>query len=160
MLKSKLEPFYVAVDEARQIVGESPARIADVVLQEAFPRSYDATREEGCDGMLRDGVIRSITTYITKPSVIQRQRHFSDIAPDVLPLVEVLGKTSYLVPSDRGLDVDEDTKTIGFYVHVAELVHDLEALEAACDFLDMKVGQAKAEADKLRALLTYLQSNW
>lgn len=158
MLKSKLEAFYAAVDAGRSQVGESPSRIADAILHDVFPQSYDATRSEGCDDMLRTGVIKAITRYITKPIVSERQMHMNDFAPDVLPYVEVLGKTAYLVPSAEGSDEDDETKTIGFYVPIVDLVHDLGALEKACDFLDRKAGEVKAEANKLRALLTHLQS--
>jgi len=158
MLKSKLEHFYAAVNSARQEVGESPTRIADEVMRAAFPASYDATRTEGCDDMLRRGVIDAIKRYMTKPAAAERQMHMNDIAPDVLPLVEPLGKSAYLVPSPQGSEEDEETRTIGFYVPVADLVNDLAALEAACDFLDAKAGHVQAEANKLRALLRHLQA--
>lgn len=158
MLKSKLEHFYAAVEEARAVVGEVPARITDAVLQAAFPLSYDATRSEGCDDMLRRGVCEAVKRYIVKPPASERQLHFNDIDPDILPYVEVLGKSSYLVPSERGGEQDEETKTLGFYVPVTDLINDLEALEAACDFLAKKAGHVQAEHDKLRALLDYLRA--
>lgn len=157
MLKSKLAAFYAAVEEARQRVGESPARIADAVIADAFPASYEAGRKEGCDDMLRVGVIKAITRYITKPPSTERQMHMNEFAPDVLPFVEVLGRSSYLVPTEQGSDMDEDTRTVGFYVPVVDLVNDLEALEAACDFLDRKAREVSAEAENLRALLVHLQ---
>jgi hypothetical protein len=158
MLKSKLEHFYSAVDRARQRAGESPARIADAVIAEAFPLSYDATRGEGCDDMLRIGVIKAITRYITKPKAADRQAHFNDIEPSLMPLVEPLSKSAYLVPSAQGSEVDEDTRTIGFYIPVADLVRDIEALRAARDFLAMKAGHVQSEADKLSALLLHIEA--
>lgn len=158
MLKSKLEHFYAAVDMARQTVGESPAKIADEVIKTAFPHSYDSTREEGCDDMLRVGVIKAITRYITKPAASERQTHMNDIEPDLLPLVEPLSKTAYLVPSLEGSVVDEDTRTIGFYVPIADLIADLDALKSARDFLAEKAGHVQAEADKLSVLILHLES--
>lgn len=157
MLKSKLEHFYAAVEMARREVGDRPAMIADHVIHEAFPQSYSASMGEGCDDMLRRGVIAVITRYITKPPVAERQIHFNDIAPDALPLVEALSKSSYLVPSPRGAEMDEDTKTLGFYVPVSDLIQDLDALRAARDFLAMKAGHVQAEADKLSALIAHLE---
>ena len=158
MLKSKLEPFYAAVEEVRHVVGESPAMIADEVLHRAFPQSYEASRAEGCDDMLRRGAIDAIKRYITKPPASQRQTHFNDIAPDVLPFVEPLSKSSYLVPSAKGSEVDEETKTIGFYVPIADLVNDLDALRAARDFMATKTGHLQAETDKLSALIAHLEA--
>lgn len=158
MLKNKLERFYAAVDDARQAVGDSPARIADAILSECFPGSYGAAMAEGCDDMLRVGAIKAITRYITKPSHDERQLHMNDIDPDVLPYVEKLGKTAYLVPSDAGQERDEDTKTLGFYVPIADLISDLNALRAARDFLSMKAGHVQAEADKLSRLIHHLET--
>lgn len=157
MLKTKLETFYRAVERARHVVGESPAKIADAVLGEAFPQSYDATRSEGCDDMLRVGVVAVIKRYITKPPASERQTHFNDLAPDVLPYVEPLSRSSYLVPSEGGADQDEETKTLGFYVPITDLVNDPAALRAARDFMAGKTAHMKAETDKLTALLEYIQ---
>lgn len=158
MLKSKLEPFYAAIEDARQVVGESPARIADTVLHQAFPHSYDATRSEGCDDMLRRGAIEAIKRYITKPRANERQLHINDIDPDLLPLVEPLSRSSYLVPSSHGSEMDEETRTIGFYVPVADLVNDLDALTAARDFLSGKTRHLQSEVDKLSAIIAHLES--
>lgn len=158
MLKSKLEHFYQAVEQARAEVGESPARIADRVIFDAFPASYEATRGEGCDDMLRVGVIKAITRYITKPKAEERQGSFADIDPDLMPLVEPLSKSAYLVPSAHGAEQDEDTKTLGFYVPVADLVRDVEGLRAARDFLAMKAGHVQSEANKLSALIAHLEA--
>lgn len=157
MLKSKLEAFYCAVERARCVVGESPANIADAVLAEAFPQSYDATREEGCDDMLRVGVVAAIRRYVTKPPASERQSSFNDIAPDVLPYVEPLSRSSYLVPSEGGAEQDEETKTLGFYVPLTDLVNDPVALRAARDFMASKTAHMKAETDKLTALLEYIE---
>lgn len=158
MLKSKLEHFYQAVEQARSEVGESPARIADRVMPMALPASYEATRGEGCDDMLRVGVIKAITRYITKPVAAERQGHFNEIEPDLLPLVEPLSKSAYLVPSAQGADMDEDTRTLGFYVPVADLIRDLDGLRSARDFLAMKAGHVQSEANKLSALILHLES--
>lgn len=157
MLKGKLEEFYGLVEEARSVVGESPARIADYVIADSFPNSYDASLSEGCDDMLRDGVIKVVTRYITKPPKDKRQADFNDIAPDVLPYVETLNRTSFLVPSEKGAEMDEDTKTLGFYVPINDLVNDLDALRKAVAFMESKAAQVQAETDKLRLLLSYLE---
>lgn len=159
MLKSKLETFYAAVERARQNVGEAPARIADAVLADAFPASYEASQQEGCDDFLRRGAIEAIKRYITKPKAEDRQGHFNDIAEDLLPYVEPLGRSSYLVPSAEGSEQDEETRTLGFYVPVADLVQDINALRAARDFLASKADHVQREADKLSALISYLEAS-
>lgn len=157
MLKTKLEAFYALVEEARAVVGESPARIADYVTADSFPNSYDASLSEGCDDMLRGGVIEAVKRYIVKPKKDTRQMHMNDIEPDVLPYVETLNRTSFLVPSDKGAEMDEDTKTLGFYVPISDLVNDLDALRKAVSFMENKTAQVQSETDKLRLLLTYLE---
>lgn len=158
MLKSKLEAFYQAVEHARTTVGESPAKIADVVIPAALPQTYSASMAEGCDDMLRAGVIKQITRYITKPPMAERQGHFNEIAADLLPLIEPLSKSAYLVPSQHGADFDEDTRTLGFYVPIVDLVNDIVALRAARDFLSMKAGHVQSEADKLSAVILHIES--
>lgn len=158
MLKSKLEAFYSAVEDAKAVCGLSAPLIADHVIAAAFPNSYNATLGEGCDDMLRVGVIGAIKRYITKPSATDRQTHFNDIASDILPMVEPLNKAAYFVPSIGGADRDEDMKAAGYYVPVPELVTDLNALRAATAFMFSKSSQTREEAMKLDALLKFLES--
>lgn len=158
MLKNKLETFYIAVENARAVVGESPAKIADAILSEAFPAAYEASLNEGCDNMLRQGAIDVIKRYITKPCASERQASFNDVSADVMPYVEPLSRSSYLVPSLSGADQDEETKTLGFYVPITELVNDPVSLRAARDFMAGKTAHMKSETDKLTALLEYIES--
>lgn len=158
MLKNKLESFYACVERARAETGESPAKIADAVMAEAFPQSYDATRSEGCDDMLRRGVIESIKRYITKPTSDERQQSFNDIAEDIMPYVEPLSRSSYLVPSAKGSEIDDETRTLGFYVPVADLVNDPVALRAARDFMAQKTAHMESETQKLSDLLEYVEA--
>ena len=158
MLKSKLEAFYSAVEDAKAVCGLSAPLIADHVIAAAFPNSYNATMGEGCDDMLRVGVIGAIKRYITKPSANDRQTHFNDIASDILPMVEGLNKAAYFVPAIGGSDEDEEMKAFGFYVPVPELVNDLQALRAATAFMFSKSSQTREEAMKLNALLKFLES--
>lgn len=108
--------------------------------------------------MLRRGAIECIKRYITKPSKDARSMSFNDIEPDVMPYVEPLSRSSYLVPSLVGTDTDDETKTLGFYVPIADLVHDLDALRAARDFMAGKTTHMQRETDKLTALLSYLEA--
>jgi hypothetical protein len=143
MLKQVLAPFYELIDRSRQRVGDSAPKIADEVLAAAFPQTHNASELEGCDRMLRNGVINAVKAYIRKPPADERQRSFEDIAPQFMPLVENLGSTSYYVPSLHG----------GEYVGVGELIAKPELLEAAQKFMQLKAEENAEEARRLGELL-------
>lgn len=157
MLTTKLAAFYAAVDDARANVGDSPTRIADIIIADAFPSTHEASFYEGCDGMFRRGVVEAIKTYVTKPPADKRNGHFNDIAEDLMPLVEPLAKAAYLVPTPDGDDMDPDTRAIGFYMPIAELVRDLPSLIAARDHLATKRDQIGAEVAKLDRIIAHLE---
>jgi len=156
MLKDHRAHFYAAVDRIRLEVGDSAPKIADEAISLAFPKSYDMTREEGCDDLLRIGVINAVKTYIKKPGADERQKSFNDLEPDILPYVEPLRSTSFFVPSTYGEQEDMGVK--GVYVPINELVGSQDRLESACVFLEGKAKEVSAEAKRLRELLEHLRS--
>lgn len=139
MLKDTLVEFYSLVNEARLMVGESPARITDEVIERAFPKTVAEAQFEGCDKMLRNGVLDAVKLYIRKPPADDRQHHMNEIEPEFLPLVERLGSTSYFVPMPNG----------GEYMAVSDLLHNREAFDAARKYTRLKGIETIAEADKL-----------
>lgn len=146
MLKAKLQHFYELVESARDDVGESAPKIADKVIKTAFPRTMAEADIEGCEGMLRTGVIQAVTRYIRKLRTDARQRTFNDIAPDVMPFVEKLASASYYVPGDAE------------YVGLPDLCFDLERLDQARRYMRQKGLEVLSEATRLDELYEYLAS--
>lgn len=142
MLKQVLLPFYELINEARQRVGDSAPKIADAIIEQAFPETITAAEIEGCDRMLRSGVIDAIKTYIRKPPADDRQRTFEDIDPKFMPLVSRLQSTSYFVPSAYG----------GEYVGVPDLIARPSLLKAAMEFMALKGRECLEEAQRMGEL--------
>lgn len=142
MLKETLSHFYALADEARSKFGGDAPKVTDAIIDAAFPETVAASMAEGCDRMLRDGVMKAVKSYIRKPKKDSRQRTFEDIAPELLPLVEPLGSVAYFVPGVTG----------GEYVSVPDLCHDKDAMDAARKYMRLKGEETLSEADKLDQL--------
>lgn len=142
MLKLVLMPFYEAIDEARAHVGDNAPRIADTIISRTFPESFEASEREGCDRMLRSGVINAVKRYIRKPPAEDRQRSLADIDPDFLPIADRLNSGSYFTPTIDG----------GEYKTIVDLIADPKKLDAARKFLRQKGIENINEADVLDEL--------
>lgn len=143
MLKVILLPFYEKIDEARQRVGDVPARIADEVIEKAFPSTFFNAELEGCDRMLRLGVIEAVKDYIRKPPACERQRHMDEISPDFGKIAERLKSDSYWVPGLNGT---------GEQVQIKDLVAKPVLLDAARKFMRQKGQECFEEAQVLDEL--------
>lgn len=139
MLKAVLADFYALADQARAKFGDNAPRVTDDIIERAFPETFAASMQEGCDRMFRDGVKDAVAKFIRKPSVDDRQRSFDDIAPELPPLAQELGSVAYFVP---GLDGGE-------YIGVPDLCHDLPKLNAARAFMRQKGDECLREAKRL-----------
>lgn len=142
MLKETLSHFYVLIDEAVEKVGNNAGRITDEVMERAFPETYGTALTEGCDLMLRDGVLTAVKSYIRKPGKDTRQRTFEDVHPDLMPHVKKLGAVAYFVPRLNG----------GEHVSVPDLLAHIEDLDAARRFMRLKGEETLHEADLLDEL--------
>lgn len=142
MLTDKLRPFYDAVNAAIAEVGKSASKIADRVIQEAFPETAEAAEREGADKMLRQGVIARVTSILTKGGDDPSQSDFAEIADDFMPIVERLHSHSHYVPLP---DVQE-------YVHISLLIQNPDWLDAARKFKRQKGEETLAEAKVLDEL--------
>lgn len=142
MLKQALWEFYALVDQARQEVGDNAGRIADEVMERAFPETVGAAVHEGCDLMLRIGVLNAVKSYIRKPGADTRQRTFEDVHPDLMPHVKKLGAVAYFVPRLNG----------GEHVNVPDLIARPADLDAARKFMRLKGEETLHEADLLDEL--------
>lgn len=135
MLNEKLRPFYDAVNVAIGSVGKNATKIADQVIQDAFPETSEAADREGADRMLRDGVIKHLRKMLANGPI--NQADFSDISPDFKRYVDRLHSHSHYVPI-----TDE-------YEHVSRLIGNLEWLDSARKFKRMKGEETLAEAAAL-----------
>lgn len=148
MLKETLSHFYVMVDEARAKVGDNAGRITDEVMERAFPETVGAALQEGCDLMLREGVLNAVKDYIRKPGKDTRQRTFEDVHPDLMPHVKKLGAVAYYVPRLNG----------GEHVSVPDLIASPTDLDAARKFMRLKGEETLHEADLLDELYEAVRS--
>lgn len=142
MLKETLSHFYALVDQAEAEVGKNAGRITDEVIELAFPETLEAAWQEGCDVMLREGVLSAVKAYIKKPPADDRQRSFADIHPDLLPHAKKLSNAAYWVPRTDG----------GEHVRVPDLIANLADLDAARKFQRLKGEETLHEADLLDEL--------
>lgn len=143
MLTDKSRLFYDYVNNAIGDVGKNAARIADRVINEAFPDTAKSAEREGADRMLRVGVIAKITSMLTKGGgASPSQQDFSEISDEFMPIVDRLHSHSHYVPLP---DIQE-------YVHVSLLIENPEWLDAARKFKRQKAEETAAEADVLDEL--------
>lgn len=110
MLTDKLRLFYETVNAVVAEVGKNASRIADRVIEDAFPETASVAEREGADKMLRIGVITKVKSILTKTDA-DGQHDFSAIAEDFMPIVEKLHSHSHYVPLP---DVQE-------YIHIGTL---------------------------------------
>ena len=139
MLKAVLADFYALADQARAKFGDNAPKVTDDIIAAAFPETFAASMDEGCDRMFRDGVKEAVAKYIRKPAADTRQRTFDDIAPHLLPFAEKLGSVAYYVPTPTG----------GEYVSVPDLCADISLLDAARKFTRQKGEETLREAKRL-----------
>ena len=139
MLKAVLAHFYELADQARAKFGDNAPKVTNDIIDRAFPGTMAAAHEEGCDRMFREGVKNAVQKYIRKPGIDTRNRTFSDIDPDFLPLVQELGSVAYYVPSVDG----------GEYVGVPDLCANPEQLNGARLFMRQKGEECLREAKRL-----------
>ncbi|MGR1582438.1 hypothetical protein ACSSNL_13350 [Thalassobius sp. S69A] len=142
MLKATLLPFYELIDDARQKVGDVPGLITDEVIEKAFPTTVVSAELEGCDRMLRLGVLGAVKAYIRKPDADTRQRTFEDVHPDLIPHIKKLGAVAYFVPRLDG----------GEHVSVPDLIAEPRDLDAARKFMRLKGEETLHEATLLDEL--------
>ena len=135
MLKETLSHFYVLIDHAREKVGTNPGRIADEIMDRAFPETVGAALSEGCE-------LKAVKSYIRKPGKDTRQRTFEDVHPDLMPHVKKLGAVAYYVPRLDG----------GEHVSVPDLIAKPADLDAARKFMRLKGEETLHEADLLDEL--------
>ena len=144
MLKAKLSDFYEMVEHARSICGESAPLVTDAIIATAFPETVEAADREGCDKMLRNGVLEAVKKRLRTPKASDLQRSIFEIHPEILPYVEPLQSGAYYVPG------------CAEYCDIAELCEDLVKLDAARKFTRQKGEETLAEAKRLDDLFAFL----
>jgi len=119
-----------------------PTQIADYLLRENYPRSDLQTKMDGINPYLREGVARAIKDVIRNSTQFQDddQFAFSDIHPNLMPIVQELHSNRYYV---------EELKD---YVSVAKLIAYPAYLDSARKYMRKKAVETGKEADVLDKL--------
>lgn len=142
MLTDKLQAFYQAVHTAMMDVGNSAPRIADRVINDAFPDTSKAAEREGADKMLRDGIIIFVSKYLKRSAntPIIGQGDFAEISDQFRDIVKKLSNPSHYVP------------TLQQHMPVGFLIANPDLLDEARKYKRQKGLETLAEADALDEL--------
>lgn len=140
MLKTRAPNFAEQVWIAASVVGRSPPKIVDHILDKFFPVTVSAAEDEGALPMLRKGCIVEAKRVLRSAASDDAQHDFDRIDPAFQPLVQKLRRPSYHVES-----LDEE-------VVVAELISNPAHLNEARRFMRRKGEECIAEAERLDEL--------
>lgn len=132
--------FAASVWEIASRLGRNAPRIADDLMEDAFPRTCERAREEGAARMLRTGVIAEVKHVLRTSADVAGQCDFAGICASFAPLVRDLRSKSYFVESAEE------------YVAVPDLIAAPDLLDDARRFMRRKGIECLAEADRLDAL--------
>ncbi|MGR3593070.1 MAG: hypothetical protein ACU0B9_07145 [Limimaricola soesokkakensis] len=120
--------------------GNNAPRIADDMMEQAFPGTCVQAREEGALRMLRTGIITEVKRILRNQDDGLGQADFSEISETFAPLVRALRSKTYFVESAQE------------YVGLPELIAEPDLLDDARRFMRRKGIECLAEADRLDAL--------
>lgn len=141
MLKRRTSDFAMLVFEAASRLGNSATRIADEIIEVAFPRTVEESQHEGAYKLLRKGVITEVKRTLNHVPHEGGQLDFlADIDPVFTEIVGKLKRSKYFVEA-----VDE-------YVPIEQLVKDPELLDDARKLMRRKGNECLAEAGILDEL--------
>ncbi len=140
MLDSQAAGFAERVWEVASQLGSNAPKIADDMMEAAFPLTCTQARQEGAMRMLRTGIITEVKRILRNRSDILSQSDFSEICKTFTPFVQDLRSKSYFVESAEE------------YVAIPALIADPELLDDARRFMRRKGKECLDEADRLDAL--------
>ena len=147
MLNSQSAAFAAAVWEVATRLGNNAPRIADEIMEAAFPLTCSQAREEGALRMLRTGIVSEVKRILRNQDDGPAQGDFSEICAAFAPLVKDLRSKSYFVESAAE------------YVAIPDRIADPELLDDARRFMRRKGIECLAEADRLDALYAAVTSS-
>jgi hypothetical protein len=140
MLDSQTAAFAERVWAIAARVGNNAPKIADYIMEAAFPLTCTQAREEGALRMLRTGIISEVKRILRNRDDGLGQADFADRCDAFAPLVRDLRSKSYFVESAEE------------YVAVPELIAEPDLLDDARRFMRRKGLECLAEAERLDAL--------
>lgn len=140
MLDSRSAAFAERVWGVAFQLGNNAPKIADDMMEAAFPLTCTQARQEGALRMLRTGIITEVKRILRTQEDAVGQVDFADICEAFAPLVKDLRSKSYFVESAEE------------YVAIPELVAEPALLDDARRFMRRKGKECLDEADRLDAL--------
>ncbi|MFQ5439778.1 MAG: hypothetical protein ACE5DK_13225 [Paracoccaceae bacterium] len=140
MLDSQSAGFAERVWEIASRLGNNAPRIADEMMEAAFPLTCTQARQEGALRMLRTGIISEVKRILRNRDDGVHQADFAEICAAFAPLVKDLRSKSYFVESAEE------------YVAVPDLIAEPDLLDDARRFMRRKGIECLTEADRLDAL--------
>ena len=140
MLTKRRPDLNEMVWEAAAQVGQNAPKIADAILERAFPRTHAEATIEGADKLLRDGLIATVKSVLRTAGADVEQLDFSDIDEAFREIAGTLKRPSYYV------------EKLAEYVAVGTLIARPDLLDDARRFLRRKGEECIAEADRLDQL--------
>jgi len=147
MLDSQSAAFAERVWEVASQLGNNAPKIADDIMEGAFPLTCSQARAEGAMRMLRTGIISEVKRILRNRRDLERQADFADRCDAFAPLVSDLRSKSYFVESAEE------------YVAVPDLIAEPDLLDDARRFMRRKGLECLAEANRLDALYTAVTGN-
>ena len=135
MLDSQSAAFAERVWDVASQLGNNAPKIADDIMEAAFPLTCSQARAEGAMRILRNR------------RDLERQSDFADRCDAFAPLVSDLRSKSYFVESAEE------------YVAVPDLIAEPDLLDDARRFMRRKGLECLAEANRLDALYTAVTGN-
>jgi hypothetical protein len=140
MLDSQTAAFAERVWAIAARLGNNAPKIADDIMEAAFPLTCTQAREEGALRMLRTGIISEVKRILRNRDDGVGQADFSEVCDGFVPLVKALRSKSYFVEGAEE------------YVAVPDLIAEPDLLDDARRFMRRKGRECLAEADRLDAL--------
>lgn len=140
MQNSQSAAFAASIWAVASRLGNNAPRIADDIMEAAFPLTCSQARAEGAHRMLRTGIISEVKRILRNQDDGPAQADFADVCAAFRPLVKDLRSKSYFVESAAE------------YVAIPDLIADPDLLDDARRFMRRKGIECLAEADRLDAL--------
>jgi len=140
MLDSQAAGFTERVWEVASQLGNNAPKIADDMMEDAFPLTCTQARQEGALRMLRTGIITEVKRILRTQGDAVGQADFADVCEAFAPLVKDLRSKSYFVESAEE------------YVAIPDLIAEPALLDDARKFMRRKGKECLDEADRLDAL--------
>ena len=103
MLDSQSAAFAERVWEVASQRGNNAPKIADDMMEDAFPLTCSQARQEGALRMLRTGIITEVKRILRTQDDAVGQADFAEVCESFAPLVKDLRSKSYFVEVRRGI---------------------------------------------------------